>query len=74
MVSIRDGIMGIIGIVVVLVMFAALLPMVTDTIDQTTATGTVSMLLDNLPLFLVLGIVLAVIAASIGYLAMSRSE
>ena len=74
MVSIRDGIMGIIGIVVVLVMFAALLPMVTDTIDQTTATGTVSMLLDNLPLFLVLGIVLAVIAASIGYLAMNRSE
>ena len=66
--NIRTGIMGVIGIVVVLVMFAALLPMVTDTIDQTEATGTVAMLLDNLPLFLVLGIVLAVIAGSIAYL------
>jgi hypothetical protein len=74
MVSIREGIMGIIGVVVVLVMFAALLPMVTDTIDQTSATGTVEMLLDNLPLFLVLGIVLSVIAASIGYLALSGSD
>ena len=66
--NIRSGIMGVIGIVVVLVMFAALLPMVTDTIDDTEATGTVAMLLDNLPLFLVLGIVLAVIAGSIAYL------
>jgi len=74
MVSIREGIMGIIGVVVVLVMFAALLPMVTDTIDQTSATGTVDMLLDNLPLFLVLGIVLSVIAASIGYLALRGSD
>jgi len=74
MVSIREGIMGIIGVVVVLVMFAALLPMVTDTIDQTSATGTVEMLLDNLPLFLVLGIVLSVIAASIGYLALRGSD
>ena len=56
------------GIVVVLVMFAALLPMVTDTIDETESTGTVAMLLDNLPLFLVLGIVLAVIAGAIMYL------
>ena len=68
MVNIREGILGIIGVVVVLVMFAALLPLVTDTIDQTSATGTVGMLLDNMTLFLVLGIVLAVIAASIGYL------
>lgn len=68
MVNIREGILGIIGVVVVLVMFAALLPLVTDTIDQSSATGTVGMLLDNMPLFLVLGIVLAVIAASIGYL------
>ena len=67
-VNIRAGIMGVIGIVVVLVMFAALLPMVTDTIDQTESTGTVAMLLDNLPLFLVLGIVLAVIAGAIMYL------
>lgn len=66
--NIRSGIMGVIGIVVVLVMFAALLPMVTDTIDQTESTGTVAMLLDNLPLFLVLGIVLAVIAGAIMYL------
>ena len=66
--NIRNGIMGVIGIVVVLVMFAALLPMVTDTIDDTEATGTVAMLLDNLPLFLVLGIVLAVIAGAIMYL------
>lgn len=66
--NIRAGIMGVIGIVVVLVMFAALLPMVTDTIDQTESTGTVAMLLDNLPLFLVLGIVLAVIAGAIMYL------
>lgn len=68
--NIRNGIMGVIGIVVVLVMFAALLPMVTDTIDDTEATGTVAMLLDNLPLFLVLGIVLAVIAGAIVYLKM----
>lgn len=68
MVNIREGILGIIGVVVVLVMFAALLPLVTDTIDQSSATGTVDMLLHNMPLFLVLGIVLAVIAASIGYL------
>jgi len=68
MVNIREGILGIIGVVVVLVMFAALLPLVTDTIDQTSATGTVGMLLNNMPLFLVLGIVLGVIAASIGYL------
>jgi len=68
--NIRSGIMGVIGIVVVLVMFAALLPMVTDTIDETAATGTVAMLLDNLPLFLVLGIVLAVIAGAIVYLKM----
>lgn len=68
--NIRNGIMGVIGIVVVLVMFAALLPMVTDTIDQTSATGTVAMLLSNLPLFLVLGIVLAVIAGAIIYLKM----
>jgi hypothetical protein len=68
--NIRNGIMGVIGIVVVLVMFAALLPMVTDTIDQTESTGTVAMLLDNLPLFLVLGIVLAVIAGAIVYLKM----
>lgn len=74
MVSIRAGIMGIIGVVVVLVMFAALLPLVTDTIDQTSSSGTVQMLLDNLPLFLVLGIVLAVIAASIGYLAIGGSD
>lgn len=66
--NIRAGIMGVIGIVVVLVMFAALLPMVTDTIDQTESTGTVAMLLDNLPLFLVLGVVLAVIAGAIMYL------
>ena len=66
--NIRSGIMSVIGIVVVLVMFAALLPMVTDTIDQTESTGTVAMLLDNLPLFLVLGIVLAVIAGAIMYL------
>ena len=66
--NIRSGIMGVIGIVVVLVMFAALLPMVTDTIDETESTGTVAMLLDNLPLFLVLGIVLAVIAGAIMYL------
>ena len=66
--NIRAGIMGVIGIVVVLVMFAALLPMVTDTIDETEATGTVATLLDNLPLFLVLGIVLAVIAGAIAYL------
>ena len=68
--NIRSGIMGVIGIVVVLVMFAALFPMVTDTIDETAATGTVAMLLDNLPLFLVLGIVLAVIAGAIVYLKM----
>ena len=74
MVSIREGIMGIIGVVVVLVMFAALLPMVTDTIDQTSATGTVDMLLDNMSLFLVLGIVLSVIAASIGYLSLRGSD
>jgi len=66
--NIRTGIMGVIGIVVVLVMFAALLPMVTDTIDDTEATGTVATLLDNLPLFLVLGIVLAFIAGAIAYL------
>jgi len=66
--------MGIIGVIVVLVMFAALLPLVTDTIDQTSSSGTVQMLLDNLPLFLVLGIVLAVIAASIGYLAIGGSD
>lgn len=66
--NIRTGIMGVIGIVVVLIMFGALMPMVTDTIDQTEATGTVAMLLNNLPLFLVLGIVLAVIAGAIMYL------
>lgn len=70
--NIRSGIMGVIGIVVVLVMFAALLPLVTDTIDQTEATGTVAMLLNNMPLFLVLGIVLAVIAGAIMYL--NRSD
>lgn len=73
-IKIRSGIMGIIGVVVVLVMFAALMPMVADTIDGVSATGTVGMLLDNLPLFLVLGIVLAVIAASIGYLAFRESD
>jgi hypothetical protein len=73
-INIRAGILAIVGIVVVLVMFAALLPMVTETIDNTESTGTVAMLLNNLPLFLVLGIVLAVIAASIGYLALRGGD
>lgn len=60
--------MGIIGVVVVLVMFAALLPLVTDTIAETESTGTIATLLSNLPLFLVLGIVLAVIAYALIYL------
>lgn len=66
--NMSKGIMGIIGVVVVLVMFGALLPMVTDTIAITEATGTVGTLLTNLPLFLVLGIVLAVIGYSLVYL------
>ena len=66
--NMSKGIMGIIGVVVVLVMFGALLPMVTDTIAITEATGTVGTLLSNLPLFLVLGIVLAVIGYSLVYL------
>ena len=62
----RTGIMGIIGVVVVLVMFGALMPMVTDTIALTEATGTIGTLLNNLPLFL--GIVLSVIGYSLVYL------
>jgi hypothetical protein len=67
-IGIRSGILGIVGIIVVLIMFGALLPLVTQTIDQTEATGTVGLLLDNMPLFLVLGVVLAVIASALVYL------
>ena len=70
--NMREGIMGIIGVVVVLVMFGALMPMVTDTISLTEATGTIGTLLGNLPLFLVLGIVLSVIGYSMVYLRGGR--
>ncbi len=67
-IQIREGILGIVGIIVVLIMFGALLPLVTQTIDQTNATGTVGLLLSNMSLFLVLGVVLAVIASALIYL------
>jgi hypothetical protein len=66
--NIGRGIMGVIGIVIAVIIFAAMLPMVTETIDDQNATGTVGLLLDNIPLFLVLGIVLTAIAVAVMYI------
>lgn len=64
----KKGMIGIIGVIVVIIMFAALLPIVTGVIDDTDATGTTAILLDNLPLFMALGVVVAIIGYSLYHL------
>ena len=68
MVSIGKGIVGLVGVLVAVILFGALMPLVTDTIDGSGATGTVYTLMSNMPLFLVLGIVIAVIVGALAYL------
>ena len=68
MVSIGKGVVGLVGVLVAIILFGALMPLVTDTIDDSSATGTVYTLLSNMPLFLVLGIVIAVIVGALAYL------
>ncbi len=68
MVSIGKGVVALVGVLVAIILFGALMPLVTDTIDDSTATGTVYTLLSNMPLFLVLGIVIAVIVGALAYL------
>jgi hypothetical protein len=68
MVSIGKGVVGLVGVLVAIILFGALMPLVTDTIDGSSATGTVYTLLSNMPLFLVLGIVIAVIVGALAYL------
>lgn len=67
-VEMKKGILGIIGVIVVLILFGAMMPLLTETIDGAEATGTVATLLDNLPLFMVLGVVIAIIAYALAYL------
>lgn len=68
MVSIGTGVVALVGVLVAIILFGALMPLVTDTIDGSGATGTTSTLLQNMPLFLVLGIVIAVIVGALAYL------
>jgi hypothetical protein len=66
--NIGRGVLGVVGIVIAVIIFAAMLPMVTETIDDQAATGTTGLLLDNIPLFLVLGLVLTAIGAAVMYI------
>ena len=68
MVSIGQGVVALVGVLVAIILFGALMPLVTDTIDGSGASGTTATLLENMPLFLVLGIVIAVIVGALAYL------
>jgi len=59
---------SIVSIFVGLVIFGALLPLLTSTISSAGATGTVGTLMGYLPLFLCLGVILSIIYFAIGKL------
>jgi heme/copper-type cytochrome/quinol oxidase subunit 2 len=69
MANIKQGVTMIVGVVIGVVVFAAMFPMVYETVDDANATGATATLLDNLPLFLVLGIVLAIIVGALAYIS-----
>lgn len=71
MVSIQQGLVAIVGVMVAVILFGALMPLVVDTIDSADTSGTTYTLLSNLPLFLVLGIVIGIIVAAVGYIKSS---
>jgi hypothetical protein len=66
--NMKSGIMAIVAVIVMLIVFGALLPLVTETIDTVNADGTIGTLLDNIPLFLTLGVVLTIIIGALVYI------
>lgn len=68
MVSVKAGMSGVIALVVLVIISAAMLPLLTETIADVDADGTVGTLLTYMPLFVVLGIALAVIMYAVGFI------
>ncbi len=63
--NVKGGISMVIGMVVLIIIVGAMMPILVDTIDSANATGTVGTLLDYMPLFVILGVVLAVIVLAV---------
>lgn len=65
---IMEKMKGVVMLVVLVIITGALLPVLITTVDESGATGVEATMLDYLPLFVILGVALALILYAVGWL------